>query len=165
MNPALLRPPQFDPKAWGSPAEKFGTVDLSQIEGLVLQSLELGRMKTETGRIVWPRVIAVNDRSGANEPLTTLRVIFEGGPRHGETRDIENRDVREITYGINRNPHLGIFDRYKRTIGIDIRTGRVIFRFAGSETHQFEKLSGIRTALRGLLVWGGLMKPQIILDI
>jgi hypothetical protein len=60
--------------------------------------------------------------------LTTLHVILEGGPRDGETRDIENRDCRVLAYGVHRHPHISLLDRYARTVDIDAASGRTVFR-------------------------------------
>lgn len=187
MNPALLKTPfssiGFDPAC----SDKSETVrrhpdgSFERLSPLGRPPIgpinigELGPMQGSTGPTgPGPEYIHPHDLQGyttqptvtfEDDPLTTLRVIFECGPKHGMVRDIEDRDVREITYGIHRHPHLAILERYKRTIGNDIRTGRVIFRFAGSETRHFEKLSGIRTALRRILIKVGLMEPTVLVDL
>ena len=62
--------------------------------------------------------------------LTTLEVIYEGGSLHSETADFPSRDIERLAVGVHgRNWHF--FETYARTICIDIRSGRTIFRCAG----------------------------------
>jgi hypothetical protein len=61
--------------------------------------------------------------------LTTLEVIYEGGSRDGEIEDFLTRDLSQVVVGRHRrNWHF--LETYKRTICIDIRSSRVIFRCA-----------------------------------
>ena len=63
--------------------------------------------------------------------LTTLEVIYEGGSLHGKTADFPTRDLERVVVGLHvRNWHL--FETYKRTICVDIRSQRTIFRCAGT---------------------------------
>ena len=63
--------------------------------------------------------------------LTTLGVIYEGGSLHGKTADFPTRDLERVVVGLHvRNWHL--FETYKRTICVDIRSQRTIFRCAGT---------------------------------
>ena len=63
--------------------------------------------------------------------LTDLEVIYEGGLLHGETVDFPTRDLERVVVGLHvRNWHL--FETYKRTICVDIRSQRTIFRCAGT---------------------------------
>jgi hypothetical protein len=63
--------------------------------------------------------------------LKTLRVVYEGGSLDGKIANFPTRDVSHFVVGVHpgRNRHL--FETYKRTISIDIRSRRTIFRCAG----------------------------------
>ena len=68
----------------------------------------------------------------AREPkvLTTLKMIYEGGSLDGKTANFPTRDVSCVIVGRHRgNWHS--FETYKRTIWINIRNRRTIFRCAG----------------------------------
>ena len=63
--------------------------------------------------------------------LTALEVIYEGGCLHGKTADFPTRDLERVVVGLHvRNWHF--FETYKRTICVDIRSQRTIFRCAGT---------------------------------
>jgi len=62
--------------------------------------------------------------------LTTLEVIYEGGSLHGKTADFPTRDVERVVVGLHL-PNWHIFETYKRTICVDIRSRRTIFHYAG----------------------------------
>ena len=69
---------------------------------------------------------------GAQEPrvLTTLKMIYEGGSLDGKTANFPTRDLSCVVVGLHRrNWHF--FETYKRTIWINLRNGRTIFRCAG----------------------------------
>jgi hypothetical protein len=62
--------------------------------------------------------------------LTALEVIYEGGSCHGKTADFPTRDLERLVVGV----HWGswhFFETYERTICVDIRSRRTIFRYAG----------------------------------
>ena len=62
--------------------------------------------------------------------LTTLEVIYEGGSLDGKTADFPTRDLERLVAGFHgRDWHF--FETYKRTICVDIRSRRTIFRYAG----------------------------------
>jgi len=62
--------------------------------------------------------------------LTALEVIYEGGCLHGKTADFPTRDLERVVVGLHlRNWHF--FETYERTICVDIRSRRTIFRYAG----------------------------------
>jgi hypothetical protein len=62
--------------------------------------------------------------------LTDLEVIYEGGLLQGETADFPTRDLERVVVDLHRrNRHF--FETYKRTICVDIRSRRTIFRYAG----------------------------------
>ena len=65
--------------------------------------------------------------------LTTLEVIYEGGSLHGKTADFPTRDVERVVVGLHLR-NWNFFETYKRTICVDIRSQRTIFRFAGALT-------------------------------
>ena len=62
--------------------------------------------------------------------LTTLEVLYEGGSLDGKTADFPTRDLSRFVVGFHRrNWHF--FEIYERTICVDIRSRRSIFRCAG----------------------------------
>ena len=62
--------------------------------------------------------------------LTALEVMYEGGSLHGKTADFPSRDLERVVLHVHgRNRHF--FQAYERTICVDIRSGRTIFRYAG----------------------------------
>jgi len=62
--------------------------------------------------------------------LTTLKMIYEGGSLDGKTANFPTRDLSSVVVGLHqRNWHS--FETYKRTIWINLRIGRTIFRCAG----------------------------------
>jgi hypothetical protein len=65
--------------------------------------------------------------------LTTLEVVYEGGSLHGKTADFPTRDIERLAVGVHgRNWHF--FETYERTICVDIRSRRTIFRCAGERS-------------------------------
>ena len=62
--------------------------------------------------------------------LTTLEVIYEGGSLHGKTADFPTRDLERFVLGVHRRTS-HFFETYERTICVDIRSRRTIFRYAG----------------------------------
>jgi hypothetical protein len=65
--------------------------------------------------------------------LTTLGAIYEGGSLHGKTADFPTRDIERLVIGVHwRNWHF--FETYERTICVDIRSRRTIFRYAGERS-------------------------------
>ena len=63
--------------------------------------------------------------------LRTLEVIYEGGSLHGKTADFPTRDVVRVVVGLHL-PNWHLFETYKRTICVDIRSQRTIFGYAGT---------------------------------
>jgi hypothetical protein len=62
--------------------------------------------------------------------LTALEIMYEGGSLHGKTADLPSRDLERVVLRVHgRNRHF--FQTYERTICVDIRTRRTIFRYAG----------------------------------
>src|SRR5436309_15453103 len=62
--------------------------------------------------------------------LTALEVMYEGGSLHGKTADLPSRDLERVVLRVHgRNRHF--FQTYERTICVDIRSRRTIFRYAG----------------------------------
>ena len=62
--------------------------------------------------------------------LTALEVIYQGGSLDGKTADFPTRDLERLVTGF----HAGdwhFFETYKRTVCVDIRSRRTIFRYAG----------------------------------
>src|SRR4029077_6624248 len=65
--------------------------------------------------------------------LPGVEVISEGGPLHDKAEDFPNRGLERGVVGLHRrNWHF--FETYKRTICVDIRSQRTIFRYAGALT-------------------------------
>ena len=65
--------------------------------------------------------------------LTALEVIYEGGSLHGKTADFTTRDLDRLVAGVHRRTS-HFFETYERTICVDIRSQRTIFRYAGALT-------------------------------
>jgi len=65
--------------------------------------------------------------------LTALEVIYEGGSLDGKTADFPTRDPERVVIGLHL-PNWHLFETYKRTICVDIRSQRTIFRYAGALT-------------------------------
>jgi len=63
--------------------------------------------------------------------LTALEVIYEGGSLHGKTADFPTRDLERVVAGLHLR-NWNFFETYKRTICVDIRSQRTIFRYAGT---------------------------------
>jgi hypothetical protein len=62
--------------------------------------------------------------------LTTLRMIYEGGPLDGKVADLPTRDLSSVVIGLHRgNWHF--FETYKRTMHVNFRNRRTIFHYAG----------------------------------
>ena len=62
--------------------------------------------------------------------LTTLKMIYEGGSLDGKTANFPTRDLYSVVVGRHQgNWHF--FETYKRTIWLNLRNGRTIFRCAG----------------------------------
>jgi hypothetical protein len=62
--------------------------------------------------------------------LTTLKMIYEGGSLDGKTANFPTRDLERVVVGLHRgNWHF--FETYERTIWVNIRNRRTIFRCAG----------------------------------
>ena len=63
--------------------------------------------------------------------LTTLKMMYEGGSLDGKTANFPTRDLSCVVIGLHRgNRHL--FETYKRTIWVNLRNQRTIFRWSGS---------------------------------
>jgi hypothetical protein len=68
--------------------------------------------------------------AGEHTVLTTLKMMYEGGSLDGKTANFPTRDLSRIVVGLHRgNWHF--LETYKRTIWVNIRTRRTIFRYAG----------------------------------
>ena len=63
--------------------------------------------------------------------LTTLEAIYEGGPLDGKTANFPTRDFSRFVVGVHPGRNWHFFETYKRTICVDIRSRRTIFRYAG----------------------------------
>ena len=85
--------------------------------------------------------------------LTTLGAIYEGGSLHGKTADFPTRDVERLVIGFHRrNWHF--FETYKRTICVDIRSRRTIFRYAGERSFA---MPGLTSKLNNSSRWKRLL--------
>jgi hypothetical protein len=72
--------------------------------------------------------------------LTALEVIYEGGSLHGKTADFPTRDLERVVVGLHLR-NWNFFETYKRTISVDIRSQRTIFRYAGAVTSKTDNSS------------------------
>jgi hypothetical protein len=62
--------------------------------------------------------------------LTGLKMVYEGGSLDGKTANLATRDVSSVVVGLHQgNRHF--FETYKRTIWVNVRNRRTIFRWAG----------------------------------
>ena len=62
--------------------------------------------------------------------LTSLKMIYEGGSFDGKTANLPTRDLSGVVVGLHQgNWH--VFETYKRTIWVNIRNRRTIFRCIG----------------------------------
>ena len=62
--------------------------------------------------------------------LTTLGLLYEGGSLDGKIANFPTRDLSSVVVGLHQgNRHL--FETYKRTICVNIRNRRTIFRLTG----------------------------------
>jgi hypothetical protein len=83
--------------------------------------------------------------------LNTLKVLYEGGSLDGKTADFPTRDVSSVVVGLHRrNQHF--FETYKRTIGVDIRSRRTIFRWDGLTSKSNNSGATITIAQAGAFV-------------
>lgn len=71
------------------------------------------------------------DNAEERSALTTLKMIYEGGSLDGKTANFPTRDLSCVVIGLHRgNWHF--FETYKRTIWVNLRIRRTIFRRAES---------------------------------
>jgi len=78
----------------------------------------------------FPSEVKLPDNVEKQRVLTTLEVIYEGGSLHGKTADFPTRDLERVVLRVHgRNRHF--FESYERTICVDIRSRRTVFRYAG----------------------------------
>ena len=90
--------------------------------------------------------------------LTTLKMIYEGGSLDGKTANFPTRDLERIVVGLHRrNWHF--FETYDRTIWVNPRGRRTIFRFAGATI----KSNNSSSWWKKLLAVIGLRKPEAII--
>jgi hypothetical protein len=70
------------------------------------------------------------DNAKGRRVLTALKMIYEGGSFDGKTANFPTRDHSGIVVGLHQgNWH--VFETYKRTIWVNIRNRRTIFRCIG----------------------------------
>lgn len=71
------------------------------------------------------------DNAEERKVLTTLKMTYEGGSLDGKTANFPTRDLSCVVIGLHRgNWHF--FETYKRTIWVNLRDRRTIFRWVGS---------------------------------
>ena len=70
------------------------------------------------------------DGSQERRVLTMLKMIYEGGSLDGKAANFPTRDVDCVVVG-NHRGNWHSFETYKRTIWINLRSGRTIFHCAG----------------------------------
>jgi len=96
------------------------------------------------------------DDVGRHRVLNKLEILYEGGSRHGKTANFPSRDLSSVMVGLHRrNRH--VFETYKRTVSLDIRSGRTIFRYAGLTSK-----SNNSNSWRRLLATSRICKPKAI---
>ena len=80
--------------------------------------------------------------------LTDLEVIYEGGMLDGKTQNFPTRDLERVVVGLHL-PNWNFFETYERTICVDIRSHRTIFRYAGITSKSPTISSLVEEAARG----------------
>ena len=70
--------------------------------------------------------------------LTTLKIIYEGGSLDGRGANFPTRDLSSVVVGIHQG-YWHFFETYKRTVSINIRNRRTIFRCSGGLTSKTSK--------------------------
>ena len=71
------------------------------------------------------------DHAKKRRVLTTLKMTYEGGSLDGKTANFPTRDLERIVVGLHRrNWHF--FETYERTIWVNTRNRRTIFRCTGA---------------------------------
>ena len=70
--------------------------------------------------------------------LTTLKIIYEGGSLDGRGANFPTRDLSCVVVGIHQGDW-HFFETYKRTVSINIRNRRTIFRWSGGFTSKTSK--------------------------
>jgi hypothetical protein len=70
------------------------------------------------------------DGAQERKVLRMLKMIYEGGSLDGKTANFPTRDLSCVVVGRHRGTW-HFFETYKRTIWINLRNGRTIFRCAG----------------------------------
>ena len=70
------------------------------------------------------------DNARERRVLTGLKMIYEGGSLDGTTANLTTRDVSSVVVGLHRGDR-HFFETYKRTIWVNVRNRRTIFRWAG----------------------------------
>jgi hypothetical protein len=85
-------------------------------------------LRTIAARLVDESVKVDNGR--APKILRTLKMVYEGGSLDGKASNFPTRDVSCIVAGVHRGSWHS-FETYKRTIWVNRRNGRTIFRCAG----------------------------------
>jgi hypothetical protein len=89
--------------------------------------------------------------------LTTLKIIYEGGSLDGKSANFPTRDLSCVVVG----RHLGnwhFFETYKRTICVNVRDRRTIFRCASLTVK-----SNNSSSLRRLLAVLRIRKPKAVI--
>jgi len=97
-----------------------------------------------------------DDDAKDHRVLNRLEVLYEGGSLDGKTADFPTRDLSSVMVGLHQhNRH--VFETYKRTICLDIRSRRTIFRYAGLTSK-----SNNSGSWRRLLAMSRICKPKAI---
>ena len=80
------------------------------------------------------------DDANERRVLTTLKMIYEGGSLDGKTANFPTRDLSCVMIGLHRGDW-HFFETYKRTVSVDIRNRRTIFRCTGGLTFKSTRIS------------------------
>ena len=86
--------------------------------------------------------------------LNGLEILYEGGSLDGKTADFPTRDLSSVMVGLHRHDR-HVFETYKRTVCVDIRSGRTIFRYSGLTSK-----SNNSSSWRRLLARSRVCKPR-----
>jgi len=91
------------------------------------------------------------DDADKRRVLTTLKMIYEGGSLDGKIANFPTRDLSCVAVGLHGgNWHF--FETYKRTISVDVRNRRTIFRCEGGLTLKSTKIRWWKRLLAALRI-------------
>jgi hypothetical protein len=80
------------------------------------------------------------DGSKERRVSTVLKMIYEGGSLDGKTANFPTRDLSSVVVGLHRS-NWHFFETYNRTIWVNTRNRRTVFRYAGHAVKSNHKSS------------------------